>query len=193
MVMPPTVSSPPTAEQITQALAGVNDPEIHRPITDLGMVKNIVVGEGGVVRVDIYLTVAGCPLRETITRDVTAAVSKLPGVARVQVELDVMSEQQRKELQAKLRGGRPEKEIPFAQPTSLTRVFAVASGKGGVGKSSVTVNLAAALAADIYGHSVPRMLGVTEPPTQVEQMIMPPTAYGIKVISIGMFTTGNAP
>ena len=201
--MPPAVSSPPTAEQITQALAGVNDPEIHRPITDLGMVKNIVVGEGGVVRVDIYLTVAGCPLRDTITRDVTAAVSKLPGVARVQVDLDVMSEQQRKELQGKLRGGRPEKEIPFAQPTSLTRVFAVASGKGGVGKSSVTVNLAAALAAagqkvgvldaDIYGHSVPRMLGVTDPPTQVEQMIMPPTAHGVKVISIGMFTTGNAP
>ena len=201
--MPPTVSSPPTAEQVTQALAGVNDPEIHRPITELGMVKNIAVGEGGVVRVDIYLTVAGCPLRDTITRDVTAAVSKLPGVARVQVDLDVMSEQQRKELQGKLRGGRPEKEIPFAQPTSLTRVFAIASGKGGVGKSSVTVNLAAALAAagqkvgvldaDIYGHSVPRMLGVTAPPTQVEQMIMPPTAHGVKVISIGMFTTGNAP
>ena len=201
--MPPAVSSPPSAEQVTQALAGVNDPEIHRPITELGMVKNVAVDERGVVRVDVYLTVSGCPLRDTITRDVTAAVSKLPGVAEVRVDLDVMSEAQRKELQAKLRGGRPEKEIPFAQPTSLTRVFAIASGKGGVGKSSVTVNLAAALAAagqkvgvldaDIYGHSVPRMLGVTEPPTQVEQMIMPPTAYGIRVISIGMFTTGNAP
>ena len=201
--MPPTVSSPPTAEQVTQALAGVNDPEIHRPITELGMVKDVAVGDDGVIRVDIYLTVAGCQLRDTITRDVTAAVSTLPGVARVQVELDVMSEQQRKELQGRLRGGRPEKEIPFAQPTSLTRVFAIASGKGGVGKSSVTVNLAAALAAagqkvgvldaDIYGHSVPRMLGVTAPPTQVEQMIMPPTAHGVKVISIGMFTTGNAP
>ena len=201
--MPPTVSSPPSAEQVTQALAGVNDPEIHRPITELGMVKNVAVDERGVVRVDVYLTVSGCPLRDTITRDVTAAVSKLPGVAEVRVDLDVMSETQRKELQAKLRGGRPEKEIPFAQPTSLTRVFAIASGKGGVGKSSVTVNLAAALAAagqkvgvldaDIYGHSVPRMLGVTEPPTQVEQMIMPPTAYDIKVISIGMFTSGNAP
>src|SRR6202020_3494911 len=114
MVMPPTVSSPPTAEQITQALAGVNDPEIHRPITDLGMVKNIVVGEGGVVRVDIYLTVAGCPLRDTITRDVTAAVSKLPGVARVQVDLDVMSEQQRKELQRELRRGRPGSDTAVA-------------------------------------------------------------------------------
>src|SRR5712675_581789 len=203
MVMPPAVSSPPTAEQVTQALAGVNDPEIHRPITELGMVKNVAVDEGGVVRVDIYLTVAGCPLRDTITRDVTAAVSKLPGVATVQVDLDVMSEQQRRALQTKLRGGRAEPQIPFALPTSLTRVYAVASGKGGVGKSSVTVNLAAALAAsgakvgvadaDIYGHSVPRMLGVTGTPTQVEKMIMPPSAHGIKVISIGMFTKGNAP
>src|SRR6202044_2881674 len=201
MVMPPAVSSPPTAEQITQALAGVNDPEIHRPITDLGMVKNIVVGEGGVVRVDIYLTVAGCPLRDTITRDVTAAVSKLDGVRRVRVELDVMSEQQRSELQAPLRGAQPQRVIPFAQPGSLTKVYAVASGKGGVGKSSVTVNLAVALAAagqkvglldaDIYGHSVPRMLGVTGLPTQVEQMIMPPSAHNVKVISIGMFTKGN--
>ncbi len=201
--MPPAVSSPPSAEQVTQALAGVNDPEIHRPITELGMVKGIDVGADGVVRVDIWLTVAGCPLRDKITKDVTAAVSKLAGVSRVRVELDVMSDEQRKELQGRLRGGRPEKEIPFAKPTSLTKVFAVASGKGGVGKSSVTVNLAAALAAagqqvgvldaDIYGHSVPRMLGVTGRPTQVEQMIMPPSAYNVKVISIGMFTSGNAP
>jgi len=201
--MPPAVSSPPTAEQVTQALAGVNDPEIHRPITELGMVKNVAVDERGVVRVDVYLTVSGCPLRDTITRDVTAAVSKLPGVAEVRVDLDVMSEEQRKELQAKLRGGRPEKEIPFAQPGSLTRVYAIASGKGGVGKSSVTVNLAAAMAADglkvgvvdadIYGHSVPRMLGAEGRPTQVENMIMPPSANGVKVISIGMFTPGNAP
>jgi ATP-binding protein involved in chromosome partitioning len=199
----PTVSAVPTPEQVTQALAGVIDPEIRRPITELGMVKAVEVGTDGVVRVDVYLTVAGCPLRDTITRDVTAAVSKLAGVSRVRVELDVMSEEQRRELQGRLRGGRPEKEIPFAQPTSLTKVFAVASGKGGVGKSSVTVNLAAALAAagqkvgvldaDIYGHSVPRMLGVTGQPTQVEQMIMPPVAHDVKVISIGMFTQGNSP
>ena len=199
----PTVSALPTPEQVTQALAGVIDPEIRRPITELGMVKAVDVGADGVVRVDVYLTVAGCPLRDTIIRDVTAAVSQLAGVSRVRVELDVMSEQQRQELQGRLRGGRPEKEIPFAQPTSLTKVFAVASGKGGVGKSSVTVNLAAALAAsgqkvgvldaDIYGHSVPRMLGVTGQPTQVEQMIMPPVAHDVKVISIGMFTQGNAP
>ena len=198
----PTMSSP-TADQVSHALAGVNDPEIHRPITDLGMVKNIEISPDGTVRVDIYLTVAGCPLRETITRDVTAAVSALEGVSRVRVELDVMSEEQRKALQTQLRGGQAAPEIPFAQPTSLTRVFAVASGKGGVGKSSVTVNLAAALAAtglsvgladvDIYGHSVPRMMGVTGRPTQVEKMIMPPSAHGVKVISIGMFTPGNAP
>ncbi|HEY2280607.1 MAG TPA: P-loop NTPase, partial [Streptosporangiaceae bacterium] len=198
----PTMSSP-TADQVSHALAGVNDPEIHRPITDLGMVKNIEISPDGTVRVDIYLTVAGCPLRETITRDVTAAVSALEGVARVRVELDVMSEEQRKALQTQLRGGQAAPEIPFAQPTSLTRVFAVASGKGGVGKSSVTVNLAAALAAtglsvgladvDIYGHSVPRMMGVTGRPTQVEKMIMPPSAHGVKIISIGMFKEGNSP
>jgi ATP-binding protein involved in chromosome partitioning len=198
----PTMS-PPTAEQVTQALAGVNDPEIHRPITDLGMVKNIEIAPDGTVRVDVYLTVAGCPLRETITRDVTTAVGALEGVSRVRVELDVMSEEQRKALQTKLRGGQAAPEIPFAQPTSLTRVFAVASGKGGVGKSSVTVNLAVALAAsglsvgladvDIYGHSVPRMMGVTGRPTQVEKMIMPPSAHGVKVISIGMFKEGNSP
>jgi len=194
---------PPGTEQVIAALAKVNDPEIRRPITDLGMVKNVEVAADGAVRVDVYLTVAGCPLRDTITRDVTAAVSALPGVTGVRVELDVMSEEQRRELQANLRGGRQEREVPFAKPTSLTRVYAVASGKGGVGKSSVTVNLAAALAADglqvgvldadIYGHSVPRMLGVTGRPTQVEQMIMPPSSHGVKVVSIGMFTTGNAP
>ncbi len=194
---------PPSTEQVTAALAKVIDPEIRRPITDLGMVKDVQVAADGKVRVDVYLTVAGCPLRDTITRDVTAAVSALPGVTGVRVELDVMSDEQRRQLQASLRGGHQEREVPFARPTSLTRVYAVASGKGGVGKSSVTVNLAAALAAagqqvgvvdaDIYGHSVPRMLGVTGRPTQVEQMIMPPAAHGVKVISIGMFTQGNAP
>ncbi len=199
----PTTSSSPTADQVSRALAGVNDPEIHKPITDLGMVKNIEISPDGTVRVDVYLTVAGCPLREKITRDVTAAVSAIEGVSRVRVELDVMSDEQRQALQTQLRGGKPAPEIPFSQPTSLTRVYAVASGKGGVGKSSVTVNLAVALAAsgakvgvvdaDIYGHSVPRMLGVTGLPTQVEKMIMPPSAHNVKVISIGMFTKGNSP
>ncbi|MCW2947531.1 MAG: hypothetical protein JWR24_4248 [Actinoallomurus sp.] len=193
----------PTIEQVTAALATVNDPEIRRPITELDMIKGVDVAADGSVTVGVFLTVAGCPMRDTITRDVTAAVSKLPGVIGVQVDLDVMSDEQRQGLQQKLRGGQAAKEIPFAKPNSLTRVYAVASGKGGVGKSSVTVNLAAAMAAqgrkvgvvdaDIYGHSVPRMLGVTGRPTQVEQMIMPPNSHGVKVISIGMFTEGNSP
>jgi ATP-binding protein involved in chromosome partitioning len=191
-----------TPEQVTVALASVRDPEIRRPVTELGMVKDVRIDPGGLVTVGIYLTVSGCPLRETITRDVTAAVSPLDGVTGVRVEMDVMSPEQRKDLQELLRGpGRVENEIPFAKPGSLTRVYAVASGKGGVGKSSLTVNLAVALAArgrsvgvvdaDIYGHSVPRMLGVTGRPTQVDQMIMPPSAMGVRVISIGMFTPGN--
>ncbi len=193
----------PTVEQVTQALSRVLDPDIRRPITELGMVKDVAVAPEGSVRVDVWLTVAGCPMKDKITRDVTDAVGRVPGVSKVQVGLDVMSDQQRRGLQDQLRGGQPEREIPFAKPSSLTRVYAVASGKGGVGKSSVTVNLAAALAesgrsvgvvdADIYGHSVPRMLGVAGRPTQVEQMIMPPTAHDIKVISIGMFTKGNTP
>jgi ATP-binding protein involved in chromosome partitioning len=140
-------------------------------------------------------------MKEQLTRDVTAAVSAVEGVRSVSVRLGVMSDAQRGELRTKLRGDAPSNEIPFAQPGSRTRVYAVASGKGGVGKSSVTVNLAAALAAkglsvgvldaDIYGFSVPRMLGVTGKPTQVDQMIMPPVAHDVKVISIGMFTPGN--
>ena len=203
MATPRVASAPPTIDQVTGALAGVNDPEIHRPITELGMVKNVDVAADGTVRVDVWLTVAGCPLRETITREVTAAVSKLDGVSRVRVELDVMSEEQRRSLQTSLRGSRPERVIPFAKPDSLTKVYAVASGKGGVGKSSVTVNLAVALAAagmqvglldaDIYGHSVPRMLGVTGLPTQVEKMIMPPSAHGVRAISSGMMKRGNEP
>jgi ATP-binding protein involved in chromosome partitioning len=195
----------PTQEQVTAALATVIDPEIRRPITDLGMVKGVDITPDGKVRVGVYLTVAGCPMKDTIRRDVTAAVSRLDGVSAVELELDVMSQEQRKELQTKLRGDRgPEKEIPFNKPGSLTRVFAVASGKGGVGKSSVTVNLAAAMAAkgmkvgivdaDIYGHSIPRMLGAAERPTKVEDMIMPPVAHDIKVISVGMFKPeGNTP
>jgi ATP-binding protein involved in chromosome partitioning len=203
----PSTATLPTAEQVAQALAGVNDPEIHRPITELGMVKEIHIEADGTVRVGVYLTVAGCPLRDTINRDVTAAVSAVPGVRQVKVDLDVMSEEQRRELQGRLRGssgqGKAEKEIPFAKPGSLTKVYAIASGKGGVGKSSVTVNLAVALAgmglkvglldADIYGHSVPRMLGITARPTQVEQMIMPPSAHGVSAISSGMLKKGNEP
>jgi ATP-binding protein involved in chromosome partitioning len=193
----------PSVDAIRAALNGVEDPEIHKPITELGMVKDVAVGDGGVVDVAVYLTVAGCPMKDTIRGRVTEAVSAVPGVAEVRVELDVMSDEQRTELRRSLRGDAEEPRIPFAEPGSLTRVYAVASGKGGVGKSSVTVNLAAAMAdrglsvgvvdADIYGHSVPSMLGTAERPTQVEKMIMPPQAHGVKVISIGMFKPGNDP
>jgi len=193
----------PTADAVHAALATVQDPEIHKPITDLGMVKSVEIADDGRVSVAVYLTVAGCPMRDRITRDVTAAVAAVDGVTGVDVELDVMSEEQRKDLSTSLRGGQAEREIPFARPGSLTRVYAVASGKGGVGKSSVTVNLAAAMAldglnvgvvdADIYGHSIPRMLGVAGRPTQVDNMLMPPQSHGVSVISIGMFTPGNTP
>ncbi|MDO3683206.1 Mrp/NBP35 family ATP-binding protein [Micromonospora sp. C28ISP2-4] len=192
------------SDAIQAALATVNDPEIRRPITELGMVQSAERGEDGVVRVELLLTVAGCPLKDKLRSDITAAVGAVPGVSGVEIVFGVMSPEQRQELQSKLRGGGATAEpvIPFAQPGSRTRVYAVASGKGGVGKSSVTVNLAAALAsrglsvgvvdADIYGHSVPRMLGADGAPTRVEDMIMPPQSHGVKVISIGMFTPGNA-
>ncbi|MGD9960421.1 Mrp/NBP35 family ATP-binding protein [Nocardioides sp.] len=188
----------PTLEQVTAALATVNDPEIKRPITEINMVDTVDIRADGTVDVRVLLTVAGCPLKDTITRDVTAAVSGVPGVTAVNLDLGVMTAEQRGGLQEVLRGGQAQREIPFAQPGSLTKVFAVASGKGGVGKSSVTVNLALAMAAqglrvgvvdaDIYGHSVPAMLGVGDSrPTQVEELIMPvPTPSGVSVISIGM-------
>jgi ATP-binding protein involved in chromosome partitioning len=190
-----------TDDAVRSVLAKVVDPEIRRPITELNMVDSVAVGDDGAVDVRVLLTVAACPMKDQLTRDVTNAVSQLAGVTAVRVDLGVMSDQQRTELRQQLRGDAPAAEIPFAQPGSRTRVYAVASGKGGVGKSSVTVNLAASLAArglsvgvldaDIYGFSVPRMLGVTGKPTQVEQMIMPPVAFDVKVISIGMFTPGN--
>jgi ATP-binding protein involved in chromosome partitioning len=196
-----TTESTTIEQAVRAALATVDDPEIHKPITDLGMVKGVDVAPDGRARVGVYLTVAGCPMRATITSRVTEAVSKVAGITAVDVELDVMSDEQRHELRRSLRGDAADPVIPFAQPGSLTRVYCVASGKGGVGKSSVTVNLAAAMAAkglkvgvvdaDIYGHSVPRMLGTTDRPTKVDDMIMPPQAHGVAVISIGMFTPGN--
>ena len=188
----------PVLEQIHAALATVNDPEIKRPITDLNMVESVDVDDTGMVSVKVLLTVAGCPLKDTINRDVTAAVSSVAGVTGVDLELGVMTAEQRAGLQEFLRDGQAQREIPFAKPGSLTKVYAIASGKGGVGKSSVTVNLALSLAAqglkvgvvdaDIYGHSVPAMLGVADSrPTQVDDLIMPvPTAGGVSVISIGM-------
>jgi ATP-binding protein involved in chromosome partitioning len=196
-------AAPVTDEALQQALATVIDPEIRKPVTELGMVESVVVDESGRVAVTILLTVSGCPMKDTLTRDTSAALSKVPGVTAVDVTLGVMSDEQRAGLRQQLRGGNAEREIPFAKPGSLTRVYAVASGKGGVGKSSITVNLAASLAqsglrvgvvdADVYGFSVPRMLGVEHRPTQVDDMILPPVSHDVKVISIGMFVPGNQP
>ena len=190
----------PTIDAITAALATVNDPEINRPVTELGMVKSVDVDDAGSARIGIYLTVSGCPMRGTITERVVEAVSAVPGVSSVEVELDVMDDEQRAALRTMLRG-HEEREIPFAQPGSLTKVYAIASGKGGVGKSSVTANLAVAMArmgltvglvdADVYGHSIPRMLDALEPPTMVEGMIMPPQSYGVRVISMLPFKPGG--
>jgi len=190
--------SSPLLDRVNAALATVQDPEIKRPITELGMVDSVSIDDAGVVSVKVLLTVAGCPLKDTINRDTTAALEKVDGITGVDLELGVMTNEQRTEMRNGLTGGQAQREIPFAKPDSLTKVFAIASGKGGVGKSSVTVNLAVALAsqglkvgivdADIYGHSVPAMLGVADSrPTQVDDLIMPvPTASGVSVISIGM-------
>ncbi|UVJ38413.1 Mrp/NBP35 family ATP-binding protein [Arthrobacter sp. CJ23] len=195
--------STPSSEALNAALETVIDPELRRPITELGMVDSVAASADGMVRLAVLLTIAGCPLRDTITADATAALSKVPGVSGVEVELKVMSPEQRNALKERLRGPGGQRGVPFAQPGSLTKVYAVASGKGGVGKSSVTVNLACALAAqglrvgivdaDVHGFSVPALMGITQAPTQVDDMILPPVAYGVKVISIGMFVTGNQP
>src|SRR6476619_163637 len=191
-----------TVSDIRTALASVKDPEIRRPITDLGMVGDLSIDDRGVVTLTVLLTIAGCPLRDTLTNDVTVAVRAVPGVTDLRLTLGVMTDEQRTALRDNLRGGAT-KDIPFARAESRTRVYAVASGKGGVGKSTVTVNLAAALAAkglavgvldaDVYGFSIPRMLGVTGRPTRIGEMILPPVAHGVKVISVGMFVDGNVP
>ena len=193
----------PTHDAVMEALARVIDPELHRPITDLGMVSSVDIAEDGVVSVEVLLTVAGCPLKDTITADTRREVSTVEGVTEVQVSLGVMNDEQKAELRRRLRGGAAEPVVPFTQPGNLTRVYAVTSGKGGVGKSSVTANLAAAMAAqglsvgvvdaDIYGFSIPRMLGVDRVPTQLDGMIVPPVAHGVKVISIGMFVEDKQP
>jgi len=193
----------PTTASLQAAIATVIDPELRRPITELGMVESVAADDGGRVRAVVLLTVAGCPLRETITRDATAALTAVAGVTGVDVELSVMTAEQRAALKDQLQGAGAVRGIPFNEESSLTRVYAVASGKGGVGKSSVTVNLACAMAAkglrvgivdaDIYGFSVPALMGITQTPTRVDEMILPPVAHDVKVISIGMFVTGNQP
>ena len=190
-----------TEEQVRQALRSVLDPEIGRPIEDIGMLRSIEV-DGGRVEVHVLLTIEGCPLKDRITNDVTAAVQPIAGVERVDVRLTPMSQEQREGLVSTLRGGAPAPQQKIQFPPS-TSVIAVASGKGGVGKSSVTVNLAAALAADgrkvgvldadVWGFSVPRMLGVSGKPVGFENMIMPLEGYGVKVISMGFFVPDDTP
>jgi len=197
----------PTEEQVRAALRTVMDPEIGRPIEDIGMLKSIAV-DGGAVRVDVLLTIEGCPLKDRITTDVTAAVQPLEGVERVDVRLTPMNEGERAALVQQLRGPGASPDGGGQQPAAIrfdpsTSVIAIASGKGGVGKSSVTVNLAAALAADgakvgvldadVWGFSVPRMMGVTGKPVGFNDMILPLEAHGVKVISMGFFVPEETP
>lgn len=186
---------------ISEALATVSDPELHRPLPELGMVESVVFSDG-IARLKILLTISGCPMRDRLKNDITEAVSKISEVSAVEIEFGVMNETQRDNVKKLLRGGR-EKFIPFAQPDSLTRVWGISSGKGGVGKSSVTVNLAAALSsrgfkvgvldADVYGHSVPRLLGIEgQRPTAIDQTFIPVEVRGIKVVSIEMFKPDRA-
>jgi ATP-binding protein involved in chromosome partitioning len=194
-----------TEAQVREALKTVMDPEIGRPIEDIGMLRDIRV-EGGVVTVHVLITIEGCPLKDRITQDVTAAVRPLAGVEVVNVELSPMSPEQRESLVQQLRGSAPASggaAQPRIQFPPQTAVIAVASGKGGVGKSSVTVNIAAALAseghavgildADVWGFSVPRMMGVSGQPVGFNDMILPLEAHGVKVISMGFFVPEETP
>jgi ATP-binding protein involved in chromosome partitioning len=203
-----------TNEQIVEALRPVEDPELHRSIVDLGMLRNVDVRNDGSVGILVALTIAGCPLRNEITNRVTGAVEPLDGVTRVDLEFTVMTDDERAALRERLHGspgatagsspaqGHAEgRAIPFADAGSKTRPLLISSGKGGVGKSSVTTNLAVALAqqgysvgvvdADIYGYSIPRMLGTDRDPVVIDQMLVPPEQWGVRCISIGYFVPEN--
>jgi ATP-binding protein involved in chromosome partitioning len=207
---------PLTRDQIIDALRPVQDPELHRSIVDLGMVRDVEVAGDGTVAIRIALTVAGCPLRNEITHRVDSAVLALADVTAVAVDFTVMTDDEREDLRRRLHGdaaatagsthahGHAEgRAIPFADPDSKTRVLLVASGKGGVGKSSVTTNLSVALAArgrdvavvdaDVWGFSIPRMLGVKHPPVVIDQMLVPPESYGVRCISMGFFAQEDQP
>jgi len=199
-----------TEEQIIEALRPVEDPELHRSIVDLGMLRGVAIRENGVVGVLIALTVPGCPLKSEIQRRVSDAATELDGVESIDLEFTVMSDEDRENLRRTLHGdaastagssqahGHAEgREIPFSKNTSKTRPLLISSGKGGVGKSSVTTNLAVALAsqgykvgvvdADIYGYSIPRMLGTDRDPVVIDEMLVPPEMWGVRCISIGYF------
>jgi ATP-binding protein involved in chromosome partitioning len=209
----------PTKEQVLEALSGVQDPEIHKPITELDMVEDVAVTPEGVVHVKILLTIPGCPLREQLEQDVAGALRPLEGISGIKLTMGVMTEQQRQALVARLRGGgaaggtqegheghahaQNVKPVAFWGADSKTRVILVASGKGGVGKSSVTANLSVALAqkgfdvglvdADVWGFSQPRMMGVQGRPTAFDGMMLPLEAHGVKVMSMGFFVPDQQP
>jgi ATP-binding protein involved in chromosome partitioning len=205
----------PTESEVIEALRPVEDPELHRSIVDLEMVRHIEI-DGASISVQIALTVPGCPLRGEITRRVESAVTALDGVTSVALDFTVMTDEEREALRRRLHGdpgatagsqaahGHAEgRAIPFADPASRTRVMLIASGKGGVGKSSVTTNLAVALSqrdhsvavvdADVWGFSVPRMMGVDRPPVVIDEMLIPPEQYGVRCISMGFFVEDDQP
>ena len=189
-------------EPIIEALSKVIDPELRIPLTELDMVGEISVSAEGNAEVEIKLTITGCPASRRIESESKAAVEKVPGIKSANITLSVMTPDERDALKKKLRGGKPLKHNPFDKD-SLTNIFLIGSGKGGVGKSTLTANIAVALSsqglrvglidADIYGFSIPGQLGITEKPTRVDELILPPVAFGVKVISIGMFIEGNTP
>ena len=211
-----------TEDQVVDALRPVEDPELHTSIVDLGMVKNVAI-DGGRVSVLVALTGPGCPLRAEITERVTSALMPLEGVESVAVDMTVMTDEERAAVRERMsggaaaagggahaghahghgHGGAPAREIPFANPETRTRVLGISSGKGGVGKSSVTVNTAIALSrlghqvaildADVYGFSVPKMLGIDQEPVVIDEMIVPPVAYDVSCISIGFFVREDQP
>ena len=190
----------PDRDAILKALEQVIDPELKRPVTELDMVRDVLVEDDGSVSVTIALTIAGCPLRNSFEEQVTRHVGEVPGVTRVRLGFDVMTPDEKAALVSRLRGGRPEKSISLSPST---RVVVVASGKGGVGKSTLTANLAYALSllgeqvgvldGDVYGHSIPHMLGVHQRPVAVDDMIVPPVRGDLKLMSIGFFLDDNAP
>ena len=185
-----------TVELINTALGTVIDPELHKPLPELGMVESVDFTDG-VAKIGILLTIVGCPMKDRLHSDITKSLDSISEVKTVEINFGVMNEEQRNNVKKLIRGGR-EKFIPFAQPDSLTRVLGIASGKGGVGKSSVTVNLAVAAAArglkvgildaDVYGHSIPRLMGILDKrPTAIDQTFIPVENYGVKVVSMEMF------
>ncbi|MBT2498916.1 Mrp/NBP35 family ATP-binding protein [Agromyces sp. ISL-38] len=204
----PSPESRTVEQAVHAALTGVIDPEIRKPVTELDMVESVTAGDDGRVHVVIRLTIVGCPASDRIERDVRQAAESVAGSGMADVTLTVMTPEQRAALTERLRGGRAARGNPFG-PGSLTRVIAITSGKGGVGKSTITANLAVALAArglsvglvdaDVHGFSIPGLLGLVDEagvaarPTRVDEMILPPVAHGVKVISIGMFVEPSEP